>query len=129
MSMYINVSEFKIKDNKLDANYTELSREIVVTEFLNDLLIGKYISLFSAFEEGEVLEYKEITKKNIASLSKEIDRLSDELFVDLQNALGKSKKEEIVSKLRDVTLINQLIKVFLLNGGLDTSSNVKIIIS
>ncbi|QXC35585.1 hypothetical protein [Aeromonas sp. FDAARGOS 1407] len=129
MSMYISVSGFNMKDKKLDANYTELCREIVVTDFLNDLLTEKYISIFSAFEEDDVLEYKEVSKECVASLSEEIDKLSDDLFIKLNNTSGKSKKEEIVSKLRDITLLNQLIKVFLFNGGLAASSHVKIIIS
>lgn len=129
MSMYISVSSFNMKDKKLDANYTELCREIVVTDFLNDILTEKYISIFSVFEDDEVLEYKEVSKECVADLSDEIDKLSDDLLIKLNNTSGKSKKEDIVSKLRDITLLNQLIKVFLFNGGLAASSHIKIIIS
>ena len=129
MSMYISVSSFNMKDKKLDANYTELCREIVVTDFLNDILTEKYISIFSVFEDDEVLEYKEVSKECVADLSDKIDKLSDDLLIKLNNTSGKSKKEDIVSKLRDITLLNQLIKVFLFNGGLAASSHIKIIIS
>lgn len=129
MSMCLTVSNFISQDEKLDSNYTELSREVNVTEFLDTLLSDKYISLFSAHEEDEEIEYREVSKNKILILSEEIDKLSDDLFGELYSTSGKSKREEIVSKLRDITLLNQLIKVFLLNGGLATHGNIKLLVS
>ncbi|PWF62544.1 hypothetical protein CBX96_15765 [Shewanella sp. BC20] len=129
MSMCLTVSDFKIQGENLDSNYSELSREVNVTGYLDSLLSEKYISLFSAYEEDEELEYREISKENVSILSEEIDKLTDDLFDELNSTAGRSKREEIVSKLRDITLLNQLIKVFLLRGGLASSSNIKLLIS
>ncbi|MCR9916535.1 hypothetical protein NB550_03490, partial [Vibrio parahaemolyticus] len=104
MSMYISVSKFKEKDGRLNADYSTISKEVVVTEFLDSLISEKYISYFTAFEDDEELEYREITKECIIEMSKEIDNIADGLFSELKNTSGKSKREEIILKIRDVNL-------------------------
>lgn len=129
MSMYISISEFKEKENKLDSDYSTISKEVVVTEFLDSLISEKYISYFTAFEDGEKLEYREIMKEHIPVISKEIDDIADTLFSELKNTSGNSRKEEIFSKIRDINLFNQLIKIYLLNNCTSSSTTVKILIS
>lgn len=129
MSMYLSVAKFEIQNEKLDADYSNISKDVAVTDFLNSLIFEDYISSFSAFEEDEEIKYSEISNKYISKLSGELDEIIDGLLSDLIKTSGISKREEITAKIQDIILLNRLIKIFLLNHVLNDSSTIKILIS
>lgn len=129
MSMLLSVTKFEKQGDRLDAAYSTLSREVLVTEFINSLILEKYILDFAVFEDDEEVKYREISKESIAQLSSEIDNIADRLFKNLQSVSGKSKREEIISNIQDINLLNHLIKIFLFNQGENDSSTIRILIS
>lgn len=127
--MLLSVTKFEKQGDRLDAAYSTLSREVLVTEFINSLILEKYILDFAVFEDDEEVKYREISKESIAQLSSEIDNIADRLFKNLQSVSGKSKREEIISNIQDINLLNHLIKIFLFNQGENDSSTIRILIS
>ncbi|WP_322044701.1 hypothetical protein [Paraburkholderia sp. J67] len=129
MSMNLSVAKFETREGKLNSDYSNLSKEVIVTDFLDSLISEKFVSSFQAFEDDEGLEYREISTTHIIELSEKVDHIEDKLLSDLENASGKSKREELISNIRDITLLNMLIKIFLINDGMTDSRNIKLLIS
>ena len=129
MSMSLNVALFQSEDEKLQAEYSDLSKNINVTEFLNSFISEDYISEFTVFEEDEEIVYREINSKFIDELSRKSDEIEDALFVELREISGKTKREESINKIQDLTLLNRLIKIYLLSLKSNKSNLVKILIA
>lgn len=130
MSMYLSIAKFKNVEGKLDANYSTVSeKEVNVTTFINSLIPEKYISEFIVFEDNEELKYREIPNKYLTNLSKEIDNKTDTLLSELASSLGSSKRQEITSNIKDIFLLNYLIKTFMINSHINNSNHIKFLIS
>ncbi|HAX1978427.1 TPA: hypothetical protein JW675_004972, partial [Escherichia coli] len=97
MGMSLSIAKFEWQGDKLDANYKELSQEVVVTDFVDSIISEKYISFFIVFEGDEKVKYREISKESLYKLSEEIDAKVDNLLNDLEQVSGKSRREETTS--------------------------------
>lgn len=129
MGMSLSIAKFECQGDKLDANYKELSQEVVVTDFVDSIISEKYISFFIVFEGDEKVKYREISKESLYKLSEEIDAKVDNLLIGLEQVSGKSRREETTSKIRSIILINKLIKEFLFNQCADSTYVIKFLIS
>ncbi|MCU6387192.1 hypothetical protein [Enterobacter quasiroggenkampii] len=129
MGMSLSIAKFEWQGDKLDANYKELSQEVVVTDFVDSIISEKYISFFIVFEDDEKVKYREVSKESLYKLSEEIDAKVDNLLNDLEQVSGKSRREETTSKIRSIILINKLIKEFLFNQCADSTYVIKFLIS
>ena len=129
MGMSLSIAKFEWQGDKLDANYKELSQEVVVTDFVDSIISEKYISFFIVFEGDEKVKYREISKESLYKLSEEIDAKVDNLLNDLEQVSGKSRREETTSKIRSIILINKLIKKFLFHQCADSTYVIKFLIS
>jgi|GEM_PF-3549106 len=123
MSMELNVVKFKHKNGRLDADYSAGREGVLVTEFLNGLISEEFISEFSAFEEGEEIIYREILEDDIPKLSEKTDEKMNSLLFSFEEALGKSKKEELWNNIKDIILLDQLLKRFLIECNSSDSSD------
>ncbi|HAI9333738.1 TPA: hypothetical protein HLC05_001891, partial [Escherichia coli] len=65
MGMSLSIAKFEWQGDKLDANYKELSQEVVVTDFVDSIISEKYISFFIVFEGDEKVKYREISKESL----------------------------------------------------------------
>ena len=119
MGMSLSIAKFEWQGDKLDANYKELSQEVVVTDFVDSII----------FEGDEKVKYREISKESLYKLSEEIDAKVDNLLNDLEQVSGKSRREETTSKIRSIILINKLIKEFLFHQCADSTYVIKFLIS
>ncbi|AZK62343.1 MULTISPECIES: hypothetical protein [Pectobacterium] len=129
MGMSLSIAKFKWRGDKLDANYKELSQEVVVTDFMDSIISEKYISFFIVFEGDEEVKYREISKESLRRFSEEIDAKVDNLLIDLEQVSGKSRKEETTLEIRSIFLLNKLIKEFLFNQCTDSTCVIKFLIS
>jgi len=112
MSMTCALARFLEEDERLSADYSLESKEINVTEFLDEFLSSDYIDDFKAFEEDEEVTYKEIDLDSINSLSPMLDAKSTELLCAIKSTSGAGKRNELVDNLNDIVCLNQLIKKY-----------------
>lgn len=129
MSMTLSVVEFKNEHGQLQADYESLSKDVVVTEYLNSIISEEYMSELSVFENGEEVFYREINLASIKQLSPILDEYEDSLFIELIKTSGKNKRSEIIDNLRDLSCLNRLVKKILLILLVDNHSNVRLIIA
>ncbi|HDN2673081.1 TPA: hypothetical protein ACGQVR_002288 [Klebsiella michiganensis] len=129
MGMSLSIAKFERQGDKLDANYKELSQEVAVTDFVDSIISEKYISFFVAFEVDEEVKYREVSKESLYRFSEEIDAKVGNLLIDLEQVSGKLRREETISEIRSIILINKLIKEFLFNQCTDSTYVIKFLIS
>lgn len=126
MSMSVIVGNFNKIENRLSSEYESKSGEVVVTEYI-DSLLSDYVTEFEAFEDDESIVYKEINSASVIKISEVIDSKFDDLIEELEKTSGHTKKKELLTHIKDLHLINSLIKRFLILSP-DSQCNIKLLI-
>lgn len=128
VSMSIIVGRFQSNGESLLANYTTLSREVVLTEFLERLISTLTTEDLTVFEETEEITYRQIHKINIIKI---IDLLETALYdttEQLTKTKGESKRKELSEHIEDISKLGILINRYLTALIADSEKHIKLLI-
>ncbi len=112
--MRLIIAKFKRgKNNKLTTNFIELSKDVLVTRYIEDLIeprlknmvVTEYFNMQSEDVNIEVLD-----KAKLKNLIKHIDEQLSLLFEFFRNSKDLKKKNEILNEIQDINSLNSLIR-------------------
>lgn len=96
-----------------------LNMTAFLKETVGDLFKGKKF-----YEDDDEISYKVIEYRDMGKLVETVNAADEKILDELKNVRGNEKKAELVSKLKDLNLLNQAIFKALLQEG---ENNVKVI--
>lgn len=103
--------------------FGNLDHTVNMTEFLKEVIGDLFVEKVF-FEDDEEISYRVIEYKNIGELVDAIHVSEERIQEELKTVRGNEKRIELVSKLKDLSLLNQVIfKALLQKGG----NNAKVI--
>lgn len=108
MSMSLLVAKFGITDERLDADYTEVSKRFHVNDFIDEFIDKNFLTAFKVYDEDSEYTYKEVNPEKL--LEKLNATSSHELY-----SCAKIDESKRVEKLRDtakqLVMLNQMYQL------------------
>ena len=111
------------KETGKELSFGSLNDTINMTDFLNETVGNLFIEK-KYYEEEDEISYRVIEYKDIKKLAKSV-RESEEILLDeLKTVRGNEKRTELVLKMKDLSLLKQVIIMALLQEG---DNNTKVL--
>ncbi|EGR09595.1 hypothetical protein VCHE48_0428 [Vibrio cholerae HE48] len=108
MSMSLLVARFSTTDERLNADYTEVSKKFHVNDFIDDFIDKEFLTTFKVYDEDSDYTYKEVNPEKL--LEKLNATSSHELY-----RCEKIDESKRVEKLRDtakqLVMLNQMYQL------------------
>lgn len=94
-----------------------------MTEFLYEQ-VGDFFEEKTYYEDQDEISYRIVSYAGVNSLIEKIGSTETKILDELKEVRGNEKKSELISKLKDITLLEKVIFKALLQAG---ENNTKVI--
>ncbi len=91
-----------------ELKFGDLNDTVNLTEFL-DKEIGDFFKEKKYYEDDEEISYRIVSYAGINKLVESISSAESKLLDELKEARGNEKKGELISRLKDLTLLEKVI--------------------
>ena len=112
--MKLTIVKFKRgKNNRLTTNFTELSKDVLVTKYIEDLIepqLKNVIVKEYSKKQSENVNIEVLDIDGFINLIEQIDKRLSQLFENFRNSKELKTKNEILNEIQDINSLNSLIR-------------------
>lgn len=106
-----------------ELKFGNMSDTVNMTEFLDEQ-VGDFFEEKTYYEDQDEISYRIVSYAGVNSLIEKIGSTETKILDELKEVRGNEKKSELISKLKDITLLEKVIFKALLQAG---ENNTKVI--
>ena len=112
--MRLTIVKFKRgQNNKLTTNFKELSKDVLVTKYIEDLIEPqlKNVVVKEYFnKQSENVNIEVLDEARLINLIGQIDERLSQLFDNFRNSKELKTKNEILNEIQDINSLNSFIR-------------------